>query len=498
MRKKKKQGFFSRLFRRNRRRSFDAAKTNRLLNDWVTGSKSADFDIENDLDILRARSRNLCNNNDYGKKFMNMLAVNVIGANGIKLQSKVKLADGVLDTETNDKIEAAWKKWCKKGNCTVDRRHSLKDVQRLVIQTVARDGEILIRKAPGYKNDFRFALQVIEPDYLNVKHKDDRKNIRMGIESNRWKQPIAYHILKKHPGDRFFSSVPGEYTRVPAKEIIHLYISDRAEQTRGIPWTATALKRLHMLGHYEQSELVSARVGSGKMGFLQSPQGFGYQGDDTDADGNIITEVSPGKIEQLPQGYEFKAFDIDHPNAGFDQFIKAVLRGASAGLNVSYNSLSNNLSDVNYASMRHGTIEERDGWMLLQSWMIEHFFEEIYSEWLNWAIVSNQLDLNMQDIERINSPMWQPRRWAWVDPLKDMQANTKAIEMGLRSRTDIVAESGGDVEDIFEQLSQEKESAEKLDIKIEKEQEVENEQDDKDRKNVSQLHLQPRRVERRK
>jgi len=484
--------YFKYFVRRRQQRGFDAAKTNRLLNDWATGSKSADYDIENDLETLRARSRDLCNNNDYGRKFMNLLATNVVGANGIRLQSKAKLPDGELDSDTNDMIEAAWKQWCKKGNCTADGRHSFRDVQRLVIQTVARDGEILIRKVPGYNNAFRFALQIIEPDYLDIKYKDERKNIRMGIESDRWKAPKAYHILKKHPGDRFYSAAPGKYDRIPAKEINHLYIPERAEQTRGVPWTVTALKRLHMLGHYEQSELVAARVGAAKMGFLQSPQGYNYQGDDTDAAGNVITEVSPGKLEQLPQGYEFKPFDVDHPNSGFEQFVRAALRGAASGLNVSYDSLSSNLSDVNYSSLRQGAIELRDGWMMLQSWMIEHFCEDIFSEWLNWAMVSGQLNLKMQDINRINTPMWQPRRWAWVDPLKDVQASTTAIQQGLRSRTDIVAESGGDVEDIFEQLAQEKEAAEKLGIKIEKDsEEKENEQDDQDGKNVSPLYLQP-------
>jgi len=50
-------------------------------------------------------------------------------------------------------------------------------------------------------------------------------------------------------------------------------------------------------------------------------------------------------------------------------------------------------------------------------------------------------------------PQWKPRRWAWVDPLKDLQANIQAVESGLKSRRTIIAEGGGDVEDVFDQIA---------------------------------------------
>ena len=37
---------------------------------------------------------------------------------------------------------------------------------------------------------------------------------------------------------------------------------------------------------------------------------------------------------------------------------------------------------------------------------------------------------------------WQPRGWAWVDPLKDQQANKLSIEMGTGTLTSICAAAG--------------------------------------------------------
>jgi capsid protein len=69
-------------------RGYDAGAINRLLADWVTSSRTADEEIKASLSILRARSRDLCQNNDYGKKFLRLLEKNVIGPGGIKLQAK--------------------------------------------------------------------------------------------------------------------------------------------------------------------------------------------------------------------------------------------------------------------------------------------------------------------------------------------------------------------------------------------------------------------------
>jgi capsid protein len=47
-----------------------------------------------------------------------------------------------------------------------------------------------------------------------------------------------------------------------------------------------------------------------------------------------------------------------------------------------------------------------------------------------------------------------PRRWGWVDPMKDVQAKILAIDNLLESRRSTIAETGDDIEDIFEELKE--------------------------------------------
>ena len=46
-------------------------------------------------------------------------------------------------------------------------RLSWVDIQRLVIESVARDGEVLVVKVRNFDNPFGFAVQIIEADHLD-------------------------------------------------------------------------------------------------------------------------------------------------------------------------------------------------------------------------------------------------------------------------------------------------------------------------------------------
>lgn len=455
-------------------RSYTGAAYNRLTQSWRYPVSSADTEIKAALRMLRARSRELTRNNDYARKFVKMCVSNVVGPKGIQLQNRAKNPDGRPDRMANAMIEAAWDDFCRKGNCTMDGQMSMLAAQKLFIETAARDGEVLVRKVRGYGgNRYRFAFHFIEADYLDEDYNLNnagRNQIRMGVEFDRWERPVAYYLRKSHPGDYAFNRVSSsyEYERIPASDIIHAFVRERPHQTRGVPWMHSAMTRLNMIGEYEDAELVAARVGASKMGFFtkseQNP--ISYMGDDKDSSGNLITDAEPGTFEQLPPGFDFKAFDPDHPVGNYGMFIKCVLRGVSSGLVVSYNSLASDLENVNYSSLRDGKIEERDNWRLMQSWMCEDFCGEIFRDWLEMALLSGAVPLPYEKFDKFHAPKWQPRGWQWVDPETDQNANISAIDYGLKTRTDALAELGYDFEDTLDQLALEQKMISEKGVKL--------------------------------
>jgi len=452
------------LAKKAKRRSFDAGMMGRLLGDWTTQSKSADAELRGTLVKIRARSRELANNNDYAKKYLSTVAVNVVGPNGVGLQSKAKDSTGKFDKPDNDKIEAAWAKWGKVAE--TGGRMSWVDFQNSAITAVAKDGEVLIRLHRGFDNPFLLGIQILEADHLDDqlnKTLENGNRVRMGIELDKFGRPVNYWVLKQHPGETGLSGQKHstDYEIIPASEIIHAYRQDRPGQTRGVPWMVTAMTRLHQLGEYEEAELVAARVGACKMGFFTTPEGGSFTGQSVDGDGAQVVEASPGTFTQLERGQEFKEFDPTHPAGNFGPFIKTALRGISSGLNISYNSLASDLEGVNFSSIRSGVLEERESWKCLQEWFIAHVCQPIYDEWLAMALLSGQLaPIPSSRLEKFASPRWKPRRWSWVDPLKDVQAKKLAVRNGFTSRKRVIEEVGDDPEEIYAEILAERKEAE--------------------------------------
>jgi lambda family phage portal protein len=458
-------------------RGFDAAAIGRFTSSWVTFSNSIDWDIRRSLNVLRARSRDATINNPYGKKYMQMCQTHIVGPRGFTLQVKVKLNTGKPDKLANDAIESAFYKWAKKGNCDVTGNLSFFDIQRLMVQALCRDGEFLARKIIDKNSEFPYQLQLLDIDRLDTEKNEELAGgniIKMGVELNRYGKSVAYWIKENHPGDGvYYINNHSVYVRVPADEIIHLFIPDRPEQTRGFPWTASGLERLKSIDAYQEAAIIAARVGAAKMGHYTSPDGdAGPLADEKTDDGQLMADAEAGVLQVLPPGYGFESFNPDYPHQMYADFVKTGMRDVSSGLGVAYNTLSNDLEGVNFSSIRTGVLEERDNWMTLQNWIIESFLDGLYSEWLLWALVKGSIklpsgaSLPSSGYDRFNVAIWQGRRWQWVDPTKDVEANVTAINNGLKSRHDVIAEQGKDIDDVFTDIQSEQEQMAEMGIKV--------------------------------
>jgi lambda family phage portal protein len=452
------RGLFRPRRRAARANGFAAADTSRLAASLATEAEFINRTLRYQLRILRARSRQLCMNNAYGRKFAKMVVDNLCGPSPFILQAKVKTARGKLDDMANVRIETAWKSWSRKGQCEITEQWSLNAVYKLIARIWAVDGEVVIRKYRGPEyGRHGFRLQIIDSDRL-----DDLKNkvlpnggaIAMGIEYDAMQRPVAYHILKRKPSewDRGYSR---ETERIPAGEILHLFLPEHAEQGRGVPWVYAAMMELIHLGAFEEAAVIAARVGASQMGVIQSPDGGAQMvGDSETAQGNPQIDAEPGTFPMLPPGYEIAGWNPKYPDAAVAPFLKACLRGIAAGLDVAYHNLANDLEAVNYSSAQIGEMGERDAWMGLQNFMIEHCNQPIYDEWLDMQILIGRLPFELGN-ERYREVRFQGRRWTPIDPVKHVEANVQAIEARLKSRTRVVAETGEDFEDVIDELAAE-------------------------------------------
>jgi lambda family phage portal protein len=455
---------------------FQAAKMGRLVNDWPSSSRSADQDLMVDLRRLRARARNQAMNSPIAAKFLGMVRSNVVGQHGVKLAFKVqklrKGKGGDLDDTINDKLHAAWKEWGKRGSCTVCGRYSWRELQRVIVENAARDGECLLGKVnvPKSVNPFGFQLQLIDADQLddnyNLLGRADGTQIRMGVEVNAQQRPMAYHLFKGNPYEVTFSS--GARVRVPADQIIHFFISHRTGQTRGYPWFAATMNQLNMLDGYFFAELTGARISSSLLASIESENNPEFQGDGVNKDGSQAYDVGYGKLLELGPGQSLKNNTPTHPTTAFSEFVQQSGRIIASGMGVAYHKLCSNLSGVNMSSARIGEMEERDFWMELQSHLIDDVLEPIYDAWLPSALLNGAIDLSIADRKRYagTALKWEPRRWGWFDPLKDVQAATLQVQNGFENHESIAMAQGKDYVETFKQLALEQELADELGIQL--------------------------------
>ena len=450
-------------FRRNRR-NYAGANQGRLFADFIGSSFSADSELRNALPVLRNRSRELARNNEYAKRYLNLIKTNVIGDHGFSLQVRARNSDRSLDAAGNTIIENAFKAWGRKGSCDITGRMSWKDAQRYVAVALARDGEAFVRIIRNRNYRDGIALEFIEAEMI-----DDQKNerlqngnqVRMGIEVDGAQRPVAYYVLTSHPNDSMMVQTQArKHIRIPADQIIHIFDPSRTYQTRGEPFMAPAIASMKMLHGYREAELIAARAGAAKFGIVTTPDGDEFAGDDVSDDGVPIIDMAPASVYQMPAGHDFKLIDPTHPNAGFDAFEKAVLRGIASGLNVSYTSLSNDLTGVSYSSIRQGTIEERDHYRMLQNFLIEHFCEPVFRAWLESALSFGTMPIPLSKYDKFaDNVHFRGRGFAWVDPQKEIRANAEALSNGMMSMQQIAGNYGIDVEELFEQIQADKEMA---------------------------------------
>ena len=449
-------------------RAYGGAAVNRLTGDWSAMNTSADSEILTSLRILRARSRQLVRDNEYAKHAVRIITNNVVG-NGIGMQAQVLSAGGKLQGKINDAIEQGWGLWSEKKTCHTAGMLSFGEIERLSMVQLVTAGEAIIRKIrrPFGGGTIPLALEVMEADQLldnwQTARAPNGNAIRMGVEIDEWHRPVAYWFSPKHPGDYQFTSFePSRFVRVPAEDIIHLYVVERWPQSRGEPWFHAALKTLHNVGGYEDAEIVKARASANIVGFIRSPEPLAADGT---VNGRKVVDTEPGTWQTLLPGEDVAGFAPNTPNPAVDPFLRYMLRKMAVGIGVSYESLSRDYSQSNYSGSRMGLLDDRDLYRMVQGFLCRNLRQDIHREFLDAAVLVGEIKVGADYVS--NSAQYQavrstPRGWSWIDPSKEVAAYKMAVRSGFMTVGDVIAQTSpdSDVEDTFKRREEELDMAE--------------------------------------
>lgn len=388
-------------------------------------------------------SRDMRRNNPIAVRALEVVAANTVG-------------DGILPSisgvpaRTRARFEAMVAQHFDTTAIDADGVLNLYGIQRVAMNTIAGDGEVLIRirrRASTEGLALPFQLQLLEPDFLDESMDiavPQGALIRNGIEYDARGRRVAYHLYDEHPGSMTLRS-PGRSRRVPASEVIHVYRVDRPGQQRGVSWLAPVAMQLQDLADYLDAQLVRQKLAACFVAFRVTPDG------EPSAPGSDpLDRLSPGLVHQLPPGEDVR-FAEPPGVSGMDEFTRTGLRAVAAGVGITYESLSGDLGGVNFSSGRMGRMEmDRNitawQWLMLIPQMMNRISALTLESWSQMP--GPIVNLSGAAIE------WTPPARVIVDPAKEYGAMVEAIRSGLRSWQATVRSLGYDPEDVAREIAE--------------------------------------------
>lgn len=435
----------------NELRNYDAGNYDRPSQNWRVINQSAEITDRYSRDNIRARARDLERNSDVMTSVVGAFKRNVVGS-GFQIQAKTEEAD------LNKTIERTWKRWCKKQNCDVTGTQSLNQMIRMAVERKKVDGGILFVKRYTHDGFVPFKLQMIEVDELDISVMQPKfacNKVAGGIEINQWNRPVGYYI-RQYDVQGFQVTEP---VWVDAKDVIFYFTKKRPTQIREISDMTATIPRIRDINEYMQAVSIKQRIEACLSVFIKKSiptQGIGRQGagasDRVNYDGKLL---SPGMIKELNAGDDIQVVNPTGQGADATSFTKLQQRLVGAGVGISYEATSRDMSEATYSSARQGMIEDELTYGEEKELLME-VLDEIYETFVISAVLCGALNIPAfwDDKERYLSHDWTQEPKPWIDPQKESRANETALQTGQKTYKQIAAENGRDWRDQVDDIAE--------------------------------------------
>lgn len=447
---------------------YDAATVGRRASS-IRGDRTDADAASRKRQLMASYSRDMVRNTPFATRAQAVISGNVVGDGilaKVQVRAGTKLSPELqkrIRTKGLARIEALF------DTVEIDRqkRNNLYGLQRLVMNTVVDAGECLVRFYPGsdVRGSLPLELDVLEPDYLDttkLSFLPDGGEIRDGIEYDAEKRRVAYWLFPEHPGGDWSPGVRrGISERVPVEELLHIYRMDRPGQQRGVTWFAPVMLRLQDLDDHEDAQLMRQKIAACFAAFRV----LGDGGSSSDARA-VPETLMPGMIYDLGDGEDVK-FSAPPGVEGYDEFTRSVLRSVSAGMGLSYESLSGDLGQVNFSSARMGRIEMDQNvsawqWLMLIPQLLNPIGKRFIEAWAAVDAAEMAAAGIPEDIWGDLFVSWVPPRRVIVDPAREFAALQEAVRAGFASRQQVVRQLGVDPERLLEEIAQDRVDADAL------------------------------------
>ncbi len=427
-------------------RSLDAASGGRRWRGARQATESASI-IHGGASVIAARGALWALNTPEGIRTSETLVSNFCGT-GITPRPQHS------NPGVRDYLASSFLEWT---NCAdADGRHDFYGLQAILVRDMVVRGEALVHiahdlitGAPQYRR-----LHPEQLDRSKTQLFKTGNRITQGVEFSANGKIIAYWIRPSAPGEAL-AGIGLTSTRYPASAVIHMFRQLEPGQVRGLSWFAGVLLPARDLDALLDAMLVRAKVGAMFVGSLYDPDGTagGMEGEQTDQ--TLDTTAEPGtiRVETGSGRVEWS----DPPDSGDTvNFAKSIHRRIASGAGVTYEQATGDYSQVNYSSSRASLLEFRrfaEG--VQHNTIIHQLCRPIWDNFVHWQVLTGKISaaVYQQNRTEFHAVKWLPPAWQWVDPEKDAKAAVLEMDNLIRSRSEIVAERGYDIEALDREIA---------------------------------------------
>lgn len=381
--------------------SYGANLTKKSMRGWMYHGGSAKEDIEDNIDILRQRSRDAYMGIPTATAALKTMRTNVV-AGGLMPAPQLDSDYLGLDETAVEKLQAQFVRefalWANTPVCDAERMDNFYQLQQLAFLSYLMNGDTIallpMKHQTGAPYDLRVRL----------------------IEADRVCSPDGFDRLMPCTvqGYEVQSIVQGaEITAAVISAMFTVFVKSQ-NPSDGRPF-GEMIPAEELIDNADQSSI----------------------------------ELGPGAIIDLNPGEEVQFADPKHPNTGYDDFTNATIRLIGAGLEIPPEVMMKQFT-TSYSAARGALNEFWRTCSMQRDWFTDDFCQPVYEEWFAEAVARGRIHAPgfFTDPARrkaYTACTWNGPARTNLNPVQEVDAAIKRVDAGFSTAQEETAQmTGGD------------------------------------------------------
>ena len=467
--------------------AYRGATNKNSLKNWYTEERSADREILPNLKKLRERANDLYNNDAASHGTIKTLTQGVT-AGGLELQAtmnrdflkkKYAFSDNDIDS-MEDAVEMEWDLFSDSVECDFQRRLHFSEIEELGFLNFANTGETIATLPFKDRSGSPFGLKIALIDSSRLQNPNkmgDSNAIAGGIETNRYGEIIAYHIIDE--AVEVVKNFAPTWKRIPAfgsktgrPNILHIFRSEKVGQRRGLPFLYPVFEELKQSGRFSEAALAKQVISQMLTVFIKHNKELTEE-EYLDAQSrNLVNyELGAGAVYHMAGDEDLQIVNPNLSENLYDSFMNGALKRIGMAVGIPYEVLAKQFQS-SYSAARAAQVEAWRFFINIRKWYVKKLHKPTYKELITESVARGRIDLPGFFEDPLSQMAYLGSQWLGfgmpqMDPYKEARAAEIHKKNIWATDQEIAYSLGhGDIDKIYRRMSREKKQRIALDLEL--------------------------------